>query len=106
MSNNDKYFDFICDLFDDINNDNERQNLCLLDNHKSQNFFKFCMENMNKQDVDNYIKDKEYRRIMQENRDIIDNDTDIDNDADCEMDNDNDNDIETVDGLQPSIPLQ
>lgn len=59
----DKYFDYLYDFHSDIHKFIIERSLFILNLDKFTDFFRFCVERMNKPIVDKYIKGELYRQL-------------------------------------------
>ena len=62
----DRYGDFTYDFYDAINQYVEDRSLLILNNNKFDDFFNFCMNHINTDEVDNTIQTREINRIQRE----------------------------------------
>lgn len=77
----DRYGDFIYDLYDSVNQSVDERSLLILDHNKFNDFFDFCMEHINNDVVDNDIQTRGINHLQREighrKAEIVDNDENL-----------------------------
>lgn len=62
----DRYGDFVYDLYESIDHYVDERSLLILNRNKFDDFFQFCMKHIDTKRVDNLIQNREINRLQRE----------------------------------------